>query len=1228
MNRMPMHRLMPLTLGLVVLATGLLPQLAHAQRRDQLPPFLLDPSYFSRREAEKKAVLDGNEVAITFFNYGLLAGTGEVRGNWPKGSDDFYVGDVLPVIGLEVPIDRNGDGRPDTLVQHVVTVRGPRAGSNSPPGDPNTFWGFEAKPGFASNEVRPDTDRRNDKPALSTDPLSWPQFWPDQPNWIDPATGRPQWNGFFGRGVRNADLEAYYWMDDQNDAELFTQYGFLPDSTDASRRGAGIAVKVRALQWSQFLAQDAIFFLYEVTNTSTTTYPRVATGLTVGTLAGGDNDSQDDLAFFDQANRIVYSWDFDNSGNQRQPVGYVGYGFLESPGDSGNGIDDDGDGDPDTELGRDIDGRAYVSPTLAGTNNTFTQADFQPRTLQAGDPLILIDAATGARSITYLGSGPTTVVSQGRTYTLAPGQTIEERQVELRGQIQTVIVTERNLIDEDLDGIIDEDANLHFTRRAQEFSGAIKTLPALRYKNYVGFANAIRGREATEADSIAYGLLNPMIDESRDDGIDNDGDWVAATDDVGADGVAGTGDTGEGDGLPTPGEPNFDALDVNESDQVGLTSFFYFTPPGAVRMNDDRRLWEALNPGFFTTNEELAAQQQGGGVDGDFIFGSGYVPLRPGETIRFTMALVFGSDLADITNNTQTIQEIYNRNYQFARPPDRPTLSAVPGDKRVTLYWDSIAEESEDPVLGRDFEGYRIYKSTDPFFRDPATITDATGNPSQRQPFQVFDIDNNVQGYWPAYTAPSYAGAETAQDSLEIMQAYIESITRLTDRLRGTSYYMGDNTGLRHVFVDTLVNNGQRYYYAITAYDRGSADFFPAENNIALSVSEDGSVVTGSNVVEVIPNAPVLGFEAGVVATAVQPGAQNRGTGDVFVEVIDPRQFPDGANYTIQFNGAEGAPVANTFSVLRDGVAVANNVPISRAEGEVFEGLRLGLRNEATRVDSTFYAGSTRGDTLFVQSPFSIVQGTTWRYEGQAVPYDYEIRFGETATSLGGFRLGTGSRAPTAVSTQTNFSVYNLTLDRPAEFVFIEAPATTDGQLNAQGGANESVFIYETVGGERRPVAAVRTDARSDGRFVAPPAGARFVIRYDKPFSPVDRYTFSVRASAVNEGDVAAQMERIRAVPNPYVVSASWERPLPNQVRGRGERRIDFTHLPAGAVVRIYNTRGEFVRELVHDGSIDDGTVSWNLRTREDLDVAYGIYFYHVRAPGGAEKTGKLAIIK
>jgi len=48
---------------------------------------------------------------------------------------------------------------------------------------------------------------------------------------------------------------------------------------------------------------------------------------------------------------------------------------------------------------------------------------------------------------------------------------------------------------------------------------------------------------------------------------------------------------------------------------------------------------------------------------------------------------------------------------------------------------------------------------------------------------------------------------------------------------------------------------------------------------------------------------------------------------------------------------------------------------------------------------------------------------------------------------------------------------------------------------------------------------------------------------------------------------------------------------------------------------------------LNHDSSIEDGTVSWNLKTKENLDVAYGVYFYVLESTVG-KKTGKIAIIK
>jgi len=1163
-----------------------------AQDRATLPDFLFDPTYRGNRTNEKKSVSAGNRIRITFFNTGLLGGIGEVRGEWPAGSEDNYIGDVLPVVAYEVPVDLDGDAEPDTLVRRVVTVRGPRAGTTAPLPGFDKFFGFEAMAGFARE------DGTNSQPAISTDPTTWPQTWPDHPDWKD-GRGEPEWNGFFGRGIINADFETYYWMDDQQDDRLFTSYGFLPDTTDETRRGQGIAIKTRGLQWSQFLAQDAMFWVYEVTNTSTTTYPRVAVGLTVGTLAGGDGDSQDDMAFFDQANRIVYSYDFDNSGNRQQPVGIAGYAFMESPGNDLDGIDNDGDGDPNQDAGLDIDGFPFVTPGLEGVDNIFIESDFQPRTLSAGDPLILIDGETFERTITYLGSGPMTVESQGRTYNVAPGTTLQEREISIRGQLESITVTEKNLIDDDLDGLIDEDIFLHFTRRAQNFQREIITLPSLRFKDYVAFAAAVRGREPTRADSVTYGLANPMIDEAGNDGLDNDNDWNPLTDDVGGDGRSGTGDAGEGDGRPTPGEPNFDALDVDETDQVGLASFFYFTPPGALVMNRDELMWERMTPGFFTTNAELDAQQSGGGVDGDFLFGSGYFRLEPGETLRFSMALVFGggetfaTQLANITNNVITIQEIYDRNYQFAKPPDKPTLSGVPGDKKVTLFWDSIAEESIDPILGKDFQGYKIYRSTDPFFRDPLDVTDAAGNPRLLAPMAQFDLNDGLEGLWVG--------------SPDVYQ-----------RVAGVPFNLGGDSGLRYAFVDDQVENGREYFYAVTAYDRGSTEFYPAENNFPVTIAEDGSIKTDRNVVRITPNAPVLGFQEGGV---VDDPAHVAGpaTGDVFVETLDARLLGDEVEYVVEFAGS--AVKAGTFNVTANGQPLISGGLVSAPESYIFDGMRIALREDDVRLnaDETDWTEPEGKIPMFV----GVTNVSQWRYTGVAAPFDYRIEFSDVvqSTSIGGFTLG--SRGPAAVATDCYFSLVNVTENRPASFVFYEPdPAIANGRFDG----NEFIFIYETLGAEAGPTWAIRIEG-SQGAF--PVTGDVFELATFKPFTNKDRYSFRTRASAADAATAQEQLDRIRVVPNPYLAAASWEGRLPPTITsGRGERRVDFTHLPAQSRITIYNARGELVRELVHESDISDGSVSWDLKSREQLDIAFGVYFYHVDAPGIGETTGKLAIIK
>ena len=218
-----------------------------------------------------------------------------------------------------------------------------------------------------------------------------------------------------------------------------------------------------------------------------------------------------------------------------------------------------------------------------------------------------------------------------------------------------------------------------------------------------------------------------------------------------------------------------------------------------------------------------------------------------------------------------SVQQIYNANYQFAVPPPRPTVSAEAGDHYVRLSWDDAAERGVDPVTHDfDFEGYRIYRATDPDFRDLQVITTATGNDiGLRKPNAQFDLADGKLGF-----------------------------TRKA--IEGIAFDLGSDTGIRHTWTDTTVTNGQEYFYSVTAYDFGfetrpysdSLAIFPSENSIApITSTPRGGLVLPSNVVDVRPNVRALGYQpASTLPTAHIAGS---GIGTVATQVTNSNLVPD-----------------------------------------------------------------------------------------------------------------------------------------------------------------------------------------------------------------------------------------------------------------------------------------------------------------------------------------------
>ena len=80
---------------------------------------------------------------------------------------------------------------------------------------------------------------------------------------------------------------------------------------------------------------------------------------------------------------------------------------------------------------------------------------------------------------------------------------------------------------------------------------------------------------------------------------------------------------------------------------------------------------------------------------------------------------------------------------------------------------------------------------------------------------------------------------------------------------RGIKYDLGDNTGLVHEYVDSTVQNGIQYYYAVVAYDRGTENLPPSETQSVIQQDETtGGLIFDVNTLAIIPGPVSVGIDS------------------------------------------------------------------------------------------------------------------------------------------------------------------------------------------------------------------------------------------------------------------------------------------------------------------------------------------------------------------------------
>jgi hypothetical protein len=692
---------------------------------------------------------------------------------------------------------------------------------------------------------------------------------------------------------------------------------------------------------------------------------------------------------------------------------------------------------------------------------------------------------------------------------------------------------------------------------------------------------------------------------------------------------------------------------------VGLTGFSSPAFSGTTIADDQRVYDDFLQPGVF---DSANATQSGDYV---FIYSSGPISLPAGETRRFSIALLIGEDYDDLTLNAITSQDIYERNYQFAKPPDKPTITAVPGDERITLYWDHVAEESLDPISEEyDFEGYVIYRSTHSQFLDQQTITDANGSKFLFEPIKMFngaparfDLDNDYFGM----SSVVYPG-------------------------RGAYYTLGDNTGLVHSYVDSNnVLNGQTYYYAVVSYDHGSEELQipPSECSKAITVNPTtNELIIDVNTIRIVPSAPAIGLVHGTIKDNWIEHRAGVTTGKIILDIVDYYSLENENQFEITFResptrysikdlmpiedqvvisieqyrqlsyqnidlesvqvydvignifvinqdyeildemgkirGIAGGSITdgNTYTVSYLYYPIVNSKAVSQEEtNPIVDGIKVTVQDVelALNVDNTKWSTSSSCSWSPEVIPFN--GADQFMYPGA-----YEVRFFDEIVDTSSTALH-----PSFGISRMNFEVWDVTPGRipmQEEVTIIEEGNNPDSLWSL--GDRAIIMDGEPLGGKWEFTFFLP----DSGDTISAGAGDVFFIDTHRPFAESDTLLFTTVASQYDKTVASGKLDSIYVVPNPYVVTNVLEQLDLQNPMDRGPRKIYFTNLPKECTISIYTVSGDLVEILEHNSDIENSQEHWDLTTKDNFPLAYGVYLYHVDAPGIGEKLGRFAVIK
>ena len=308
--------------------------------------------------------LDINDFRIPMSNYavfGQFIDLGSAGGEWPKGSNEFYiygagiwVGGTVNNHSLQTLAFKNRGSARDSVLYHSIN-------------DPRVVIGYN--PSGGAEEFSGLTDIFISDHPEDYGNKALKDFWPLLDN-----EGNPIVIGIEDSYTEYDDQDATRW-----DTGINSNAG---DGIDIAKFGLGVKVIQHTYSWNYENNKTIHFFIYDVVNIRADKAPIRNCFLTV--MCDGDvgPTANDDLVGFDHSRNLGYEYDSDfaEQGFARVP-GFLGFKFLESPVATYD-VDLNGDDviNDDSVLINDV----YVKDVKKGQKLGLTS--FKTSNLQSGDP--------------------------------------------------------------------------------------------------------------------------------------------------------------------------------------------------------------------------------------------------------------------------------------------------------------------------------------------------------------------------------------------------------------------------------------------------------------------------------------------------------------------------------------------------------------------------------------------------------------------------------------------------------------------------------------------------------------------------------------------------------------------------------------------------------------------------------------------------------------------------